>query len=222
MKGLVPHLDVGNAEAKERLSLPNIKKLYRYLVLFENVDFSDSIYDLSRLIELGLIAENSQCISNSNPEPQYMDKAISIMSAYKKPIVNQVRTVMKKALKDLQHPSSPSSDFWKSRTPTDIFYNCQDGSGKVLNLSKDYYEILSKMDIVRSVGDSPEEQLFFTLYHFDISLLLDGIRNNLAYGLRAASDDACAYASDFLTLGSSKTSKKIVDDVYRNSSTGGS
>lgn len=214
VKGLVPNLDVESADRKEYLFLPGIKKLYRYLVLFEHIDFSDSIYDLSRLIEMGLIAENSQCNSNSNPEQQHMEEAMSIMSVYKKPIINQVRAETKKKLKDLQHPSSPNSNFWKSVSPTDILYYCQDMSGKVLNLSKSFYEILPQMDVVSGVGDSPEEQFLFNLYHADISSLLQGIRNNLAYGLRAAKDGACAYASNFLTLASSKTSKEIVDDVY--------
>lgn len=214
-KGLITNSEYINMDTINGIThLPLVKKLYRYLVLFEHIDFSDSIYDFSNLIELGLIDEKNLCSSNSEPDEKYFEEAISIMSAYKKPVIKQLKKMTNKNLKDLQHPNSPNSKFWNTISSKDILYYCQDEYGQVLGLEKNYNDILKTVDNVTGVGDTSLDKFLFEMLNVNISSMLSGIRNNIAYGLKSAELEKSAYASDFLVLNNNIPTTKIIDDTY--------
>lgn len=99
-----------------KLPLAGLKKLLVLLTLFENVDSDSSIYDFSRLIDLGLVKEKS-VLEISENNIAYSDENISeatrLMSIYKRDILGFIKRKDREQLEYLR-TRSEAKEFWKT------------------------------------------------------------------------------------------------------------
>lgn len=207
--------DIDNsAVTYDGVPLRGMKKLLQYLVLFENIDFSSSIYDCSQLVDRGLISEKSICCSNSNPNVDYDNQAISIMSAYKADIVKQNIQIYKDHLQMLQSSYNPNRDFWSGRSYKTINKICV-SENIYLDVKKDYYNIIQNLDILySSVVKNNSAKFLYELFNGDAVSNLIGIRNNLAYALQSMEENNSVYISNDLNHLQGKKIRNNVDDIY--------
>lgn len=189
--------------------LRGIIRLLQYLVLFENIDFSSSIYDCSQLVERGLISENSICCSNSDPNIDYEKQAISIMSAYKSDIIKQNVELYKDCLQTLRSSYNPNRKLWKDSDYKTInkICICKD---MYIDVKKDYYKIIQNLDLLyNSIVENNYSKFFYELFNGDAVSNLIGIRNNLAYAFQSIEKDNSVYISRNLNHLQGKEVKKI-------------
>lgn len=207
--------DIDNsAVTYDGVPLRGMMKLLQYLVLFENIDFSSSIYDCSQLLDRGLISEKSICCSNSNPNVDCDNQAISIMSAYKSDIVKQNIQLYKDHLQMLQSSYNPNCDLWRGRSYKTINKICI-SENIYLDVKKDYYNIIQNLDILySSIVKNNSSKFLYELFNGDAVSNLIGIRNNLAYALQSMEEKSSVYISNYLNHLQGKKIKKNVDDIY--------
>lgn len=204
----------GSAVTYDGMPLRGMKKLLQYLVLFENIDFSSSIYDCSQLVDRELISGKSICCSNRDPNMSYDKQAVQIMSAYKSDIVAQNIQIYKDNLRMLQSAYNPNRDLWRKSNYKSINKICV-RENFYLDVKRDYYNIITNLDILfGSVVDNNWAKFFYELFNGDAVSNLIGIRNNLAYALQSIEEDNSVYLTNSLNHLQGKKIKENVDDVY--------
>ena len=207
--------DIANSTVTyDGMPLRGVMRLLQYLVLFENIDFSSSIYDCSQLVERGLISESSICCSNSDPNIDYEKQAISIMSAYKSDIVKQNVELYKDHLQMLRSSYNPNRNLWKDSNYKTINKICI-SENIYIDIKKDYYNIIQKLDLLYgSIVENNYAKFLYGLFYGDAVSNLIGIRNNLAYAFQSIEKDNSVYISNNLNHLQGKKIKNNVDDVY--------
>lgn len=204
----------GSIVSYDGTPLRGMKRLLRDLVLFENIDFSSSIYDCSQLIERELISEKSICCSNNNPNMECDKQAICIMSAYKSDIIKQNVQIYKDHLHMLQSSYSPNCDFWKGRDYRTINKICI-SENLYLNLDDNYYYIIQNLDyLYGSIVENNHYKFFYELFNGDAVSNLIGIKNNLAYAFQSIEKNNSVYISNNLNHLQGKKIKNNLDSVY--------
>lgn len=204
----------GSVVTYDGTPLRGVKRLLRNLVLFENIDFSSSIYDCSQLIERGLVSEKSICCSNSSPNMDYDKQAVCIMSAYRSDIIKQNIEIYKDDLHMLQSSHNPNRDLWRGKNYKTINKICI-SKNVYLDLKKDYYDIIQNLDLLySSVVENNFDKFFYELFNGDAVSNLIGIRDNLAYAFQSIEENNSVYISNNLNHMQGKKIKNNVDNVY--------
>lgn len=203
-----------------KLPLAGLKKLLVLLTLFENVDSDSSIYDFSRLIDLGLVKEKS-VLEISENNIAYSDENISeatrLMSIYKRDILGFIKRKDREQLEYLR-TRSEAKEFWKTIDKNDRYYTCTDANGNPLELDRDYRTIIANPDILYSSGNyftSPEEGFAFCVTkNRSIELDIGSIRDNLIEGLFYSKKHGASFASGVFSDIRSTNTIKCIDSVY--------
>ena len=204
----------GSAVTYDGTPLRGVKRLLQNLVLFENIDFSSSIYDCSQLIERGLIAEKSICCSNSDPNTDYDKQAVCIMSAYRSDIIKQNIEIYKDHLRMLQSSYNPNRDMWMEKNHKTINKICI-SKNVYIDLERDYYKIIQNLDLLYgSVVKNNIDKFLYNLFNGDAVSNLIGIRDNLAYALQSIEENNSVYISNNLNHLQGKKIENNVDNVY--------
>lgn len=213
-KGIITKDILGGSVGYEGMPLRGVEKLLQYLVLFENIDFSSSIYDCSQLVERGIINEKSICCSNNDPPCDYEKQAVSIMSAYKSDIIRQNVELHKDELTMLRSKYSPSREYWCNKEYESINSICI-SKNLSLNLKKDYFEIINNLDILDdSRIKNNDYKLLDNILNGHPASNLFGIRNNLAYAFQSINENDAVFISNNLKHLQGNRIDKIVDDIY--------
>ena len=203
-----------------KLPLTGLKKMLVLLTLFENVDSNSSIYDFSRLIDMGLVNENSTIGTKENNvaySDEYISEATRLMNIYKRDIIRFLKRKDRVELKFLQ-TRSEAKEFWKTVDNKDRFYICTDVNGKPLELDSDYDNIIANPDILYSGGNyfmNPEDGLIFDLVnnrHIDLDI--GSIRDNLIEGLFYSKKQGASFASGIFSDIHSTNTIECIDSVY--------
>lgn len=204
----------GSSVSYDGIPLRGVKKLLQHLVMFENIDFSYSLYDYSQLIDRRIISEKSICTSDIDPDTSYNTAAVQIMSAYKSDIIKQNIQMYKDDLSSLQSSYNPTRKFWKERDYRSINIICIK-KDFYLDVKEDYYKIIQNLDTLNDIGfKNNYEKFFHNIFYGDALLNLTVIRDHLAYALQAMESSNSVYISSNLNHLQGKKIKNNLDNVY--------
>lgn len=201
--------------------LRGIKQLLIWLTLFEFIDSDSSIYDFSRLVDIGLVKESNFL---SDPEVnsdifcgEYYDVAIDLMRIYKHDIIKHIKNKDKQELKSLQLYAE-SRDFWKEIDPSQRKFFCVDDHGNLLSLEKNYDEIIEKADALYAAATSFEDIekrfAFMLIWNRDINLDIGSIRDNLMLGLYHSDNNKMTFASTLFSNLFQSHTIDCIDSIY--------
>lgn len=201
--------------------LKGIKKLLVWLTLFEYVDSNSSIYDFTKLIDIGLIKESnflSQSVDDSEVYcDEYVNAAKSLMKIYKHDVIKHIKNKDKQELHDLQ-VRSESRDFWKTIDASQRLFLCSDNLGNPLNLDKDYDKIIDSVDDLSGVAtcfDNFQHKLDIGLIlSRNISLDIGSIRDNLIEGLYHSDNNKMTYVSGLFSNVNHTFITEYIDSIY--------
>ena len=173
-----------------------------YLALFETLDFSRGLIDLSPLVNRGIINEDSNCNSDKTIkyDKEFVEQADTMLLYGKKDVVSRVTSDYLQDLKEYKksHPG------WGDKVKK-IWLGVANGNGG-LSFNKDYESIIKNFD-----------SLFDYNFDTDYGNVYDDIiciRNSLIQGLYSSMTTDAVYASSIFQLHSSKPTPQLVDDIY--------
>ena len=183
--------------------IKNKQKTLCYLALFETVDFSKGIADLSPLVSRGIIAENSNCYMDKTIEfdKEFVEQADTLLRYSKKDVISKVTADFRRWAK--KYKSSHS--IWNNVDINKIWLGVENGD-EGLRFAKDYEKIINNFDDLLEYNLDAE---CGNVYH-DICV----IRDSLIQGLYSSMTTDAVYASSFFRLHTSKQTQPIVDDIY--------
>lgn len=202
--------------------LTGIKRLLIILTLFENVDSSSSIYDFSKLIEIGIVPENNS-ISAHRESPDiyseyYINAASDLMKLFRRDVIKWIKASERNHIDSLRKYAE-SKEFWKRMDKKKRIFACSDSQGNILTLSKDYDKIVDTADELFSVGyayelSSAEGFLIDLLYNHDPALDIGSVRDNLIEGLYYSENKKIPFASAIFSNGFTFSKIDAIETVY--------
>lgn len=212
-----------SAKDLETLKSPlrGIKQLLIWLTLFEFIDSNSSIYDFSKLVDIGLVKE-SNFLSDPKDKSdifcgEYYDIAIDLMRIYKHDIIKHIKNKDKQELKSLQLYAE-SRDFWRKIDPSQRKFFCVDDHGNPLSLEKNYDEIIENVDALYDAATSFEDIEkrfeFMFIWNRDISLDIGSIRDNLMLGLYHSDNNKLTFASTLFSNLFQSHTIDCIDSIY--------
>lgn len=164
--------------------LTGIKKLFIFLTLFEYIDSDCSIYDYSRIIELGLVSEN--CILKNNNDNilelgDYSEQSTELLKLYKKDVIKYIKN---------------------NNSDKDKTFLCISPDNKILSLENDYEEIIQKCGQCTSISEvfkNFQDGFIYSVFHnYDIEHIINIIKSNLTVGLYYSDTQDITFASSVL------------------------
>lgn len=202
--------------------LTGIKKLLVILTLFENVDSSSSIYDFSKLIDIGIVPErNSISVHREDPDiynEYYINAASDLMKLFKRDVIRWVK-VSEWNLIDSLRKYAESKEFWERVDKKRRTFACSDSQGNILTLSDDYDRIVDTADklfpLSHAYDLSDEERFLIDLwYNHDPALDIGSIRDNLVEGLYYSENKKIPFASAIFSNGFAFSKIDAIETVY--------
>ena len=202
--------------------LTGLHDVLRLLVFYEKFDCQNSIYNYDRLVDAGMVRNNAIVRRDKDidiSDPIIISDTVSLMKAYKNDVIRYIKQKSKENYQALC-TQGDSKEFWKQIDDSKLPYTCSDEYGNLLELTKDYEEIIRDPEKLY-----PTEHLFDNpLYKFDVLLFnrpvedeISSIRNDLLEGLHDSLINGSTFASSILSSCSriDRASQiKAVYDVY--------
>lgn len=184
----------------DKCPLTGIKKLFILLTLFEYIDSDCSIYDYSRIIELGLVSEN--CILKNNNDNileigNYSEQSVELLKLYKKDVVKYIK---------------------KNNNDRNKTFLCVSPNNKILSLENDYEELIQNCNLCTSISGAFkrfDEGLIYSFFHnYDIEHIINIIKSNLTVGLYYSDTQDITFASSIFSEFSKCKHTDYVDNIY--------